>query len=191
VKTRSDVTVTSIHADPVVVLASLCCVAAIGSYLTVSAFITSYFEELGVHGPIHALVLGVVTLGRAAGGSAVVKLPVTDLRVVVAASTDAAVGFGTLAAAPSRALRVGLPLIVIVAVSLPFGAIYNVAAEATVKKGSALAMVIAVSNLVSLILPVVTGTIRKVTGGYEGAFVLLVRLNTLAIGSAVLMIRIR
>lgn len=190
VKTRSDVAVGSVLTNPVVVLASICYVAAIGSYLTLSAFITSYFEDLGILGPLNALVLGVATLGRAAGGSAVVRLSTTDLRVIGGASTVAAVGFGTLAAAPARALRVSLPLVVMVAVSLPFGAIYNVAADATATKGSALAMVIAIGNLVSLVLPVVTGTIREATGGYEGAFALLVGLNTLAVGSAVLMTRI-
>lgn len=191
VKTRSDVAVASVLTNPVVVLASLCYVAAIGSYLTLSAFITSYFEDLGVLGPLNALVLGVATLGRAAGGSVVVGLSTTDVRVIGGASTVAAVGFGTLAAAPPRPLRVGLPLVVMVAVSLPFGAIYNVAADATATKGSALAMVIAVGNLVSIVLPVVTGTIREATGGYEGAFALLVGLNTLAVGSAILMTRMK
>jgi cyanate permease len=75
------------------------------------------------------------------------------------------------------------------AVSVPFGAIYNVAAGATAAEGSALAMVIAVGNLVALVLPVVTGSIRDATGGYEGAFMILVGLNTLAIGAAVLITR--
>jgi nitrate/nitrite transporter NarK len=77
------------------------------------------------------------------------------------------------------------------AVSLPFGAIYNVAADATTAEGSALAMVIAIGNLVALVLPVVTGSIRDATGGYEGAFMILVGLNVLAIGAATLITRTR
>jgi len=190
VKTRSDVAVASVLTNPVVVLASLCYVAAIGSYLTLSAFITSYFEDLKILGPLNALVLGVATLGRAAGGNAVVRLSTTDLKIIAGSSTVAAIGFGTLAAGPPRPLRLSLPLVVMVAVSLPFGAIYNVAADATATKGSALTMVIAIGNLVSLILPFVTGTIREATGGYEGAFALLVGLNAVAVGSTILMTRI-
>lgn len=177
--------------DRVVLLASLCYVAAIGSYLTLSAFVTAYFEDVGIGGPLNALVLGVATLGRAAGGSAVVGLPVTDPKVIAGASTVAALGFGALAAAPSGPLRVGLPVLVMLAVSLPFGAIYNVAAGAAAAEGSALATVIAIGNLVALALPAVTGSIRDATGGYEGAFALLVGLNALAIGSAVLIARTR
>jgi nitrate/nitrite transporter NarK len=75
------------------------------------------------------------------------------------------------------------------AVSLPFGAIYNVAADATTAEGSALATVIAVGNFAALVLPVVTGSIRDATGGYEGAFMLLLGLNVLAVGAAVLITR--
>ena len=185
----SDTDGASVLTNPVVVLASLCYVAAIGSYLTLSAFITSYFEDLGILGPLNALVLGVATLGRAAGGSAVVGFRITDPKIIAGASAVAALGFGTLAAAPPGPLRVLLPLLVMLAVSVPFGAIYNVAAGATAAEGSALAMVIAIGNLVALVLPVVTGSIRDATGGYEGAFMLLVGLNALAIGSAVLITR--
>ncbi|PHQ37401.1 MFS transporter [Halorubrum persicum] len=181
----------SVLTNPVVILASLCYVAAIGSYLTLSAFITSYFEDLGVFGPLNALVLGVATLGRASGGSVVVRFPVTDPKIIAGASAVAVLGFGTLAAAPAGPLRVVLPLLVMLAVSLPFGAIYNVAADATASEGSALAMVIAIGNLVALVLPVVTGSIRDATGGYEGAFLVLVGLNTVAVGSAVLITRTR
>jgi nitrate/nitrite transporter NarK len=188
-RASSDGSGASVLTNPVVVLASLCYVAAIGSYLTLSAFITSYFEDLGVLGPLNALVLGVATLGRAAGGSAVVGFPVTDPKVIGGASAVAAVGFGALAAGPPGALRVGLPVLVMLAVSVPFGAIYNVAAGATDAEGSALAAVIAIGNLVGLVLPVVTGAVRDATGGYEGAFLLLVGLNALAIGAAVLITR--
>ncbi|QAU11500.1 MFS transporter [Halorubrum sp. BOL3-1] len=188
-ETTSDAADASVLTNPVVILASVCYVAAIGSYLTLSTFITSYFEGLGILGPLNALVLGVATLGRAAGGSAVVGFSVTDPKLIAGASAVAVLGFGTLSAAPTGPLRVGLPLLVMLAVSLPFGAIYNVAADATAAKGSALAMVIAIGNLVALVLPVVTGSIRDATGGYEGAFMLLVGLNTLAIGSAVIITR--
>ncbi|TKX57137.1 MFS transporter [Halorubrum sp. SS5] len=185
----SDAASGSVLTNPVVVLASVCYVAAIGSYLTLSAFITSYFEDVGILGPLNALVLGVATLGRAAGGSAVLSFRVTDPKIIAGASTVAVFGFGTLAVAPSGPLRVGLPLLVMLAVSIPFGAIYNVAADATATEGSALAMVIAVGNLVALVLPVVTGSIRDATGSYEGAFLILVGLNVLAIGAAVLITR--
>lgn len=190
-ETMSGTVGASVLMNPVVILASLCYVAAIGSYLTLSAFITSYFEDLGIIGPLNALVLGVATLGRAAGGSAVVNFSITGPRIIAGASTVAVLGFGVLAAAPSGPLRVGLPLVVMLAVSLPFGAIYNVAADATAAEGSALAMVIAIGNLAAIVLPVVTGSIRDATGGYEGAFMLLVGLNILAIGSAVLITRTR
>jgi len=187
--TAADAAGASVLTDRVVLLASLCYVAAIGSYLTLSAFVTSYFEDVGIGGPLNALVLGFATLGRAAGGSAVVGLAVTDPRIIAGASTVAALGFAALAAAPSGPLRVGLPVLVMLAVSLPFGAIYNVAADATAAEGSALATVIAIGNLVALALPAVTGSIRDATGGYEGAFALLVGLNAIAIGSAVLIAR--
>jgi len=190
-ETPSDTPGASVLTNPVVILASLCYVAAIGSYLTLSTFITSYFEDIGILGPLNALVLGVATLGRAAGGNAVVSFRVTDPKIIAGASTVAVLGFGTLAAAPAGPLRVGLPLLVMLAVSLPFGAIYNVAADATTAEGSALAMVIAIGNLVALVLPVVTGSIRDATGGYEGAFMILVGLNVLAIGAATLITRTR
>lgn len=176
----------SVVINPVVILASLCYIAAIGSYLTLSAFITSYFTDIGISGPVNALVLGVATVGRGVGGNAVVSFPLPDPKLIAGASVAAVLGFGLLATAPAAPLRAGLPLVIMLAVSLPFGAIYNVAADATPSKGSALAMVIAVGNLVGLVLPIVTGSIRDVTGGYEGAFLLLVALNLLALGSALL-----
>lgn len=184
----SDTTATesSVLVNPVVILASLCYIAAIGSYLTLSAFITSYFADIGIVGPVNVLVLGVATVGRGVGGSAAVSFPITDPNLIVGASVAAVLGFGLLATGPAVPLRAGLPLMVMLAVSLPFGAIYNIAADAAPSKGSALAMVIAVGNLVGLVLPVVTGSIRDVTGGYEGAFLLLVALNLLASGSALL-----
>lgn len=184
----SDTTATesSVLVNPVVILASLCYIAAIGSYLTLSAFITSYFADIGIVGPVNVLVLGVATVGRGVGGSAAVSFPITDPNLIVGASVAAVLGFGLLATGPAVPLRAGLPLMVMLAVSLPFGAIYNIAADAAPSKGSALAMVIAVGNLIGLVLPVVTGSIRDVTGGYEGAFLLLVALNLLAFGSALL-----
>ena len=184
----SDPTATeaSVLVNPVVILASLCYIAAIGSYLTLSAFITSYFADIGIVGPVNVLVLGIATVGRGVGGSAAVSFPITDPNLILGASVAAVLGFGLLATAPAVPLRAGLPLMVMLAVSLPFGAIYNIAADAAPSKGSALAMVIAVGNLVGLVLPVVTGSIRDVTGGYEGAFLLLVALNLLAFGSALL-----
>ncbi len=135
-------------------------------------------------------MLGTATVGRVVGGSAVMSLPLTDSKIIAGASTVAVFGLGILATSPTVPFRTGLPVVVMFAVSLPFGAIYNIASDAATTEGSALAMVIAVGNLVALMLPIITGSIRDSTGGYEGAFFLLVGLNTLAIGSAVLITRI-
>lgn len=174
----------SVVTDPAVALASLCYVAVIGSYLTLSTFVTAYFAGLGVVGPLNALVLGTATLGRAAGGSAVFRLPLSDVGVIGAAAAVAVAGFALLAGLSGGPLLVVLPFVVMVAVSVPFGAIYNVAAGATAAQGAALATVVAVGNLAALALPVVTGAIRDTTGDYGGAFALLVGLNAVALVAA-------
>jgi nitrate/nitrite transporter NarK len=179
----------SVVTDPTVALASLCYVAVIGSYLTLSTFVTAYFAGLGVIGPLNALVLATATLGRAVGGSAVFRLPLSDVGVIGGAAAVAVAGFALLAGLPGGPLLVALPFVVMVAVSVPFGAVYNVAASTTAVEGTALATVVAVGNLVALVLPVVTGAIRDATGGYAGAFALLVGLNAVALAAALLLRR--
>jgi nitrate/nitrite transporter NarK len=75
------------------------------------------------------------------------------------------------------------------AVSVPFGAVYNVAASATDAEGVALATVVAIGNVAALSLPAITGTVRDATGGYGGAFALLAVLNGVAVVAAVALVR--
>jgi predicted MFS family arabinose efflux permease len=173
--------------DRTVLLASLFYVAIIGSYMTLSTFVTAYFEELGVVGPLNALVLVTASAGRALGGAAVHRLPGGDAGLVGGATALAVLGFVGLSAGLTGAVLVALPLVVMLAVSVPFGAVYNVAATATDREGVALATVIAVGNVAALTLPAVTGAVRDATGGYRGAFVLLGLLNALALGGAVVL----
>ncbi|MEA5387787.1 hypothetical protein VB773_18030 [Haloarculaceae archaeon H-GB2-1] len=181
----------SVATDPRVLLASLCYVAIISSYMTLSTFVTAYFDELGVVGPLNALVLGTATVGRGLGGSAVFRLPVGDEGVIGGATGVALAGLLLLAGGSSGPLLVALPFVVMLAVSVPFGAVYNVAASATDAEGTALATVVAVGNLAALAFPAITGTVRDATGGYDGAFVLLGALNALAVGAAVTLSRRR
>ena len=174
--------------DRTVVLASVCYVAVIGSYITISTFVTSYFEGLGVVGSANAAVLLLATVGRASGGVAVGRGAVGDARLIGGASFLGAVGLAALAvgvgAETGAGLVVALPLVVMFAVSVPFGAVYNVAASATASEGAALAMVVAVGNVAALVLPAVTGTIRDATGEYGGGFALLATLNLVAVAAA-------
>lgn len=190
--------------DRTVVLASICYVAVIGSYITISTFVTSYFEGLGVVGSANAAVLLLATVGRASGGVAVGRGAVDDARLIggasllgavglaalaagVGAGTGAGVGAGTGAsggAGIGTTLVVALPLVVMFAVSVPFGAVYNVAADATASEGAAIATVVAVGNVAALVLPAVTGTIRDATGEYGGGFALLASLNLVAVAAA-------
>lgn len=172
---------------PVVVLASLFYVAVIGSNVTISTFITAYFDELGLVGPLNAFVMLMATLGRAAGGVAVWRGGVGDTALIGGSIGIAAVGLGALAVGPGAALVVALPLAVMFGVSVPFGAIYNVAASATVHEGRALATVIAVGNFAALVLPAVTGLLRDVTGGYRGGFALLAAVNAAAVAGALVL----
>lgn len=179
----------AVATDRRVMLASLCYVAIISSYMTLSTFVTAYFDELGVVGPLNALVLATATVGRGIGGNAVFRLPVGDTGVIGAATGVAFGGFVLLASGSSELLLVVLPFVVMLAVSVPFGAVYNVAASATNAEGTAIATVIAVGNVSALTLPAITGTVRDATGGYDGAFVLLGALNAVAVGAAVALSR--
>ena len=192
-ETTDDASSFAVAMNPAVVLASLCYVAVIGSYITISTFVTSYFEGLGVAGSANAAVLLLATVGRASGGVAVGRGAVGDARLIGGASLLGAVGLGALAAGAGTggvgvgagaSLVVVLPLVVMFAVSVPFGAVYNAAASATASEGAALATVVAVGNVAALVLPAVTGTIRDATGEYRGGFAVLAVLNVVAVVAA-------
>lgn len=185
-----DASAFAVATDRTVVLASVCYVAVIGSYITISTFVTAYFDGLGVVGSANAAVLLLATVGRASGGVAVGRGAVGDARLIGGASLLGGVGLAALAAGggvgsgTGTGLVVALPLVVMFAVSVPFGAVYNVAAGATASEGAAIATVVAVGNVAALVLPAVTGTIRDATGEYGGGFALLATLNLAAVAAA-------
>ncbi len=73
-----------------------------------------------------------------------------------------------------------LPLFALAAVSLPFGAIFKTGAGASRRDGTAVAIVVAAGNGAAIVLPALTGWLRDLTGGYDGAFVLLALVNAVA-----------
>jgi nitrate/nitrite transporter NarK len=174
--------------NPVVVAGSVCYAATLGSYITLSTFITAYFADLGVTGPLNAFVLVLATLGRGLGGVVSTRLAISDERFTRLA-TAAAAGVFLAMLLPGRAVAVALPLVAMVAVSLPFGSVYNFSAAATEYDGSALAFVIAVGNGAAALLPAITGYVRTTTGGYRLAFVLIAALNIAAALSLVFVAR--
>lgn len=174
--------------NPVVVAGSVCYAATLGSYITLSTFITAYFVDLGIAGPLNAFVLVLATVGRGAGGAVSDRLSLSDERFTRLAAGVAAATFLAMLL-PGRAVAVTLPLVAMVAVSLPFGSVYNFSAAATDYDGSALAFVIAVGNGAAAVLPAVTGYVRTVTGDYRLAFVLIAALNLAAALSLVLAVR--
>ncbi|MFB6173254.1 MAG: nitrate/nitrite transporter [Halobacteriales archaeon] len=174
--------------NPVVVAGSVCYAATLGSYITLSTFITAYFADLGVVGPLNAFVLVLATVGRGAGGVVSTRLSLSDERFTRLAAGVAAATFLAMLL-PGRAIAVTLPLVAMVAVSLPFGSVYNFSAAATDYDGSALAFVIAVGNGAAAVLPAVTGYVRTVTGDYRLAFLLIAALNVVAALSLVLAVR--
>lgn len=153
--------------------------AVLGTYITLSTFVTAYFADLGFVGPLNALALLVASLGRVGGGYAVTHPGLSDGRLIAGAAGVGAVGLLALSAGGGWVL-VALPLVVLAAVSLPFGAIYRTAAVSTTRDAAALAVVVATGNLASLVLPVVTGWLRDATGSYRSAFLLLAALNVAA-----------
>lgn len=173
---------------PVVVVASLCYVAVISSYITLSTFITAYYADLGVAGPLNAAVLLMATLGRAVGGTAVWSWPVGDRGLVGGSTAVGAIGFGALALASGTTLLLVLPLVAMVAVSLPFGATYALAAAATDREGTAIAAMVAAGNVAALVVPAVTGALRDATGSYTGGFLVLAVLNLVALGGVGLLV---
>ncbi|MFD1645491.1 MFS transporter [Haloarchaeobius litoreus] len=165
---------------PVVVLASVCYVAIIGSYITLSTFVTAYFADLGVVARLNVVVLASATAGRIVGGETSWRIALSDRRLIAGSTAAAALGFGAMAATGSSAALVVLPFVVMLAVSVPFGAVYNLAAGATDAEGTAIATIVAAGNVAALVLPPVTGTIRETTGSYGGAFLVLGALNAVA-----------
>lgn len=173
--------------NPTVLLAAVVYVAIIGSYVTLSTFVTAFFDDLGILGPVNALVLLGATFGRIAGGVTVWRFPVEDEGLIGWSTLVAAVGFVTLSLGPGETLLIVLPFVVMIALSVPFGAVYNVAAGATSAEGTALATVVAAGNTGALVLPPIAGALRAASGDYAGAFVLLAALNGIAVLSAVAM----
>lgn len=171
---------TRLLTHPVVVVAALCYSASLGSYVTLSTFITAYFDDLGVEGPLNVAVLFVATVGRAAGGVVADRWDVRDRASITAATVAAVAGFGILAVGRSPAILVFFPLVTMLTVSFPFGAIYGLTADASVDEGAAFAVVIAAGNVAALLLPTATGAIRDTTGGYSGAFLVLGAVNAIA-----------
>jgi len=165
--------------NPLVLLAAGCYLATLGAYVTLSTFVTAYFADLGVTAPLNALALFVASLGRAVGGFSVAHPSVDDGRLIAATTGVGAAGLVALAFGDGALLLV-LPLVVLGAVSLPFGGIFKVAAAATRRDGTALAIVMGVGNVGALTLPAVTGWLREATGGYAAAFLLLGALTAAA-----------
>lgn len=173
--------------NPTVLLSAMFYVAIIGSYITMSTFVTSFFDEVGVVGPLNAIVLLVASGARATGGVIVWRFGVPDANVMGWSALVASGGFAVLAIGPAASLLVGLSFVVMLAVSVPFGAVFNVTARATDMEGSALATVVATGNVAALVLPPVAGALRSATGTYGGPFLLLAVLNAIALVSAVVL----
>ena len=174
----------------VVLLTALCNVATLGAYITLATFVTAYFDDLGIVGPVSAIALFVAALGRVGGGIAALRPDVGDGRVIAGAAGVGALGLITLTVVDGPAL-VALLLLALAAVSLPFGAIFKTTATATARDATAVAIVVAAGNVAALVLPAITGWLRDVTGGYDGAFVLLALLNLVAAAAGLAIARRR
>lgn len=167
-----------------VVLVAVVYVAIIGSYVTLSTFVTAFFDDLGVVGPLNALVLAGATAGRIAGGTVGQRSALSDVAIVTGSVAVAVAGFGALAAGPTGLLLLALPFVTMLAVSVPFGSVYNITAGATDAEGTALATVVAAGNVAALVLPPISGALREAFGDYRLAFALLAAVNVAALASA-------
>lgn len=165
----------SVLRNRTVLVAAFCYVATIGAYITLSTFVTAYFRDLGVAGPLNAAVLATATLGRAAGGRVAGRWSLSDGRFVRVTAAVGSAAFLVLTV-DVRAVALAGPLAAMVAVSLPFGAVYSLAASASPHDGAALAVVVAAGNVAAVVLPTLTGVLRSRTGGYGAVFVLLAAL---------------
>lgn len=189
---RNDrVAIRPVLTHPVVLVAAFCYIASLGSYVTLSTFITAYFDALGITGPLNVIVLLVATFGRAGGGVTVAYWGLPDQTIIAAGMATATLGFGALAVSKSSVIAMFFPLLAMIAVSFPFGAIYSLATNARINEGSALAIVIAAGNLAALVLPAIIGAIRETTGEYNSGFILLGGINALAIAGIVWLQRSR
>jgi nitrate/nitrite transporter NarK len=152
-------------------LAGVCYVAVIGGYISLSTFISSYFADMGVTDSVDWAVLLMASVGRMGGGVLVEEYGADDARTIVVAMLAAAAGFLGLTAFGGPALLV-LPLVTMIAVSSPFGAVFNAAADAAgdEEHAAGLAVVIAMGNFAGMLFPAMTGIVREVTGSYDGAF---------------------
>jgi nitrate/nitrite transporter NarK len=175
----------SVVRHPVVLLAALSYVAVIGSFVTLSTFVTAYYTDLGLVGPLSVFVLVVATVGRSLGGVAVANGWLRDATLIAGSTGLAVVGFGALTLDLPTAVVAVLPPLAMFAVSLPFGAVYAVAARATPRDGAALAVVVGAGNVGSIVLPAVTGAARDLTGAYGAGFLALAGLNLLALAGVV------
>ncbi len=172
----------------VVVLAAGCYIAILGGYVTLSTFVTAYFDDLGVTGPLNAAALFAASLGRASGGFGVTHPAIDDGRLIAVTTAVGAAGLVAMAFGDGLALLV-LPLVVLATVSLPFGAIFKTASSAVRRDGTALAIVVAAGNTGALVLPIVTGQLRDLTGNYDAAFLVLAALNAAAALAGIAIIR--
>lgn len=157
--------------EPAIWLAGVCYVAIIGGYISLSTFISSLFADLGITGNLDAVVLFMASVGRVGGGIVAEAFSTTDERMIVVSMGAASVAFVGLAILSGPVLIV-LPLVAMVAISSPFGAVFNVTSDiaADKKSGAALAIVIAMGNFAGLVFPTITGAIRDTTGSYASAF---------------------
>jgi nitrate/nitrite transporter NarK len=183
--TTGTVDVREILGSPAVLVASICYVAVLSSYITLSTFVTTYFEEAGVLVSLNAIVLALAGVARVAGGVGAEWGQVDDTRTIAVSGVAGTAGFLGLAVAGHPLLIATLPMATMIAVSVPFGSIYNVAAGAEVGEGPGLGVVLAVGNLAALVFPAVTGAVRETTGSYGAAFALLAGANLVAVGAAV------
>lgn len=178
-ESRKEETTTGGIPSRIVLVAGVCYMATLSGYITLSTFITAYFADLGIVGPLNAAVLLVATVGRTGGGLAAGEWSADNVRMIALTTSITAVGFVAMTVLSGISLFV-LPFVTMIAVSGPFGAIFNVAADTSPTEGRALSVVVAMGNFASLILPALTGMVREATGGYDGAFLLLAGLNGIA-----------
>ena len=162
-------------------IAASCYIATIGSYITLSTFITAYLEDVETVAYANAAVLLMASLGRAAGGLSAGHTVLSDGRLIWLGIGLGGSCFLLLGGGIAGAFVVALPLVAMLAISVPFGSIYAMAADSKTADATALAVVIAVGNIAALIVPAVTGWLRELTGGYEAGFLVLAVLNGVAL----------
>jgi nitrate/nitrite transporter NarK len=155
----------------VVWLAGVCYVAVIGGYISLSTFIVSYFADMGITTGLDWVALLMASLGRIGGGLLVEEYDADDARTIVITMAATSAGFFGLAMLSGPVLLV-LPLVTMIMISSPFGAVFNAAVDAAgaEERGAALAVVIAMGNFAGMAFPAITGFVRDSTGNYDGAF---------------------